>query len=127
LGDSAPADHPVLCTDPEFEGELRKGGGTNLYHDGKGVRRRTPVRWVASATSAAVGETIRLELAGLPADYRASVKVRVGQDTVELAHPYVLELGWENAARVGVSLAHVPELVQTLLMNVQFVDRRSKP
>ncbi len=122
----APADHPVLCRDPEHEPELRKNAGLNLYHDGTSVRRRRAVRWHMNGTTAPVGETIRLELAGLPPEHRAPVRVRVGEQPYTLEHPYVIELGWENAARVGVELDE-PTLVQTAPAHVQFVERRRKP
>jgi len=126
LGDTPPLDHPVLCTEAEHEHELRKNAGRNLHFAGNRVCRRTPVRWVASPPVAAVGETIRLELGGMPAE-RGPVRVRIGNDVHELPPPYVIELGWENAARVGIDVADAPDLVQTAPMHVQFVERRRKP
>ncbi len=126
FGDTPPADHPVQCTDPELEPQLRKDAGVNLYYDGKRVRRRRPVRWHATPHTAAVGETIRLELVGLPPEHSAPVRVRVGQESHELTHPYVIELGWENPARVSVQTDE-PALAQSSFVNVQFVERRLKP
>lgn len=124
LGDTAPPDHPVLCTDPKCEPELRKNGGTNLYYTGKKVKARRPVRWHAAPTVAAVGETIRLELTGLPDDSRHPVKVQIGTERYTLEYPYAIDLEWENAARVGVQIVDEPEMVQSTFMHVQFVERR---
>lgn len=127
LGEDAPADHPVLCTNPELDPQLRKDAGLNLYYDGKHVRRRRPVRWHATPKAvAAVGETISLQLAGLPAEHRTPVRVRVGEQAYTLEHPYLIELGWENPARVSVQVDE-PTLMQSSFVNVQFVERRQKP
>lgn len=124
LGDP-PEGFSTLCTDKELEGELRKNGGTNLYHDGQRLQRRTPLRWISSMPSAAVGETIRLELAGLPDGYRDPISVIVGEERYRLEHPYAIELGWENPARVGIQVDE-PALVQTSSTHVQFLERRQK-
>lgn len=127
LGAPPPGDpHTVECADKEHEHELRKNGGTFLYHDGGKVCRRRRVHWVVGRGTVAVGEVVRLHLAGLPEDHRAPVRVLVGQDEVELPYPYVLDLGWENPARVGIRLAHDPKMVQTAHVNVQFLERRQR-
>jgi hypothetical protein len=123
----APTEHPVPCVDKEHEHELRKNAGLYRYCDGGRVRHRTAVHWIVNGRgSAAVGENIRLHLAGLPEGYREPVRVLVGDLEVDLAHPYILDLGWENPARVGIRLAHDPKMVQTAHMNVQFLERRQK-
>jgi hypothetical protein len=126
LGDTAPPDHPVLCTDPKWEPELRKSAGANLFYNGKKIKKRHPVRWLATPATAAVGETIRLQLVGLPDDFRRNVTVQIGEERHKLKHPYEIRLGWKNAARVGVQIVDEPEITQTIFMHVQFVERRQK-
>lgn len=124
-----PEGHTVEASSDEYGPELRRSGGQNLYYDQASatVCRRTPVRWVGRPTVVAVGDTIKLQLAGLPDGYRKPVSLQVGQDRLKLKHPYSLTLGWENPARVAVQIVDEPTLVQPELLIVQFVERRQRP
>lgn len=125
-GAAPPTDHPVLCTERDHEPELRKNAGTNLHHDGKCVRRRKPVVWRSPKPSVAVGETIRLHLTGLPADFRRPIKIQVGEERHTLEHPYMIDLEWANAARVAIQVVDEPDITQESFMHVQFSERRGK-
>lgn len=123
-----PEGHTVLSTDPEFDTELRKNGGQNLWWSVDHIVRKHQVAWLASPGSVVpVGDEIKLTLMGLPEIYRAPVPIIVGDTPAQLEYPYVLHLGWTNPVRVNVRVDEdaAPEIRQKILMNVQFVERRS--
>lgn len=127
LGTTGPLDHPIVCTDFAQYGELRARGGQQLFWDEKlkTLGRKHDVRWlVQPGRVLGVGDRMRAELVGLPEDYRAPVPVRIGADDVSLDYPYVIDLGWENAARLSLQVTDNASIVQRTPTNVQFVERR---
>jgi len=124
---TGPADHPVVCSDVSMYGELRARGGQLLFWDENrfGLGRKHDVRWlIQPGRVLGVGDRMKAELVGLPEDYREPLPIKIGTDDVTLEYPYVIDLSWENAARVTLQLQDHARVVQRNPITVQFLERR---